>query len=308
MKSLLKKITSMATVMAVSATSATMQVSAADALPNPCNLQDNREAPYVDYYSPNQYTTIIRVEAAQSAVKPRITIDKIELTLEEAKANPVQTVNFVLEEGAENKIATIGLHPIWDTRMTPKPNNNRYLKRGNALEEFLFEENTGYLADGYLTFAAMSSYESNTSGTLFSIDFEIPANAEEGDVYPIGIRYQNKGYTSDQFTGVKWKTSENQLMEAYTFTQGITNGYIKIKGEPDFTTGDVNDDGMINSIDASLVLAEYAVISTGGTLTFSPDSKRAADVNNDGKYDSADASKILSYYAMDSTGKEPTWD
>ncbi|MBQ3139425.1 MAG: leucine-rich repeat protein [Ruminococcus sp.] len=78
--------------------------------------------------------------------------------------------------------------------------------------------------------------------------------------------------------------------------------------EPTYTLGDVNEDGKVDSADASLVLAEYALIQTGGDLTFTEKQKNAADVNKDGKTDSSDASKILEYYAAISTGKDPSWD
>ena len=78
--------------------------------------------------------------------------------------------------------------------------------------------------------------------------------------------------------------------------------------EPYFVIGDVNEDGKVDSVDASLVLAEYALIQTGGELTFTQRQKNAADVNKDGKTDSSDASKILEYYAAISTGKDPSWD
>ncbi len=72
--------------------------------------------------------------------------------------------------------------------------------------------------------------------------------------------------------------------------------------------GDVNIDGKVDSADASLVLSEYGLIQTGGTLTFTEAQKKSADVNKDGKTDSSDASKILEYYGAVSTGKNPTWD
>ncbi len=78
--------------------------------------------------------------------------------------------------------------------------------------------------------------------------------------------------------------------------------------EPTYTLGDVNEDDKVDSVDASLVLAEYALIQTGGELTFTEKQKNAADVNKDGKTDSSDASKILEYYAAISTGKDPSWD
>ena len=89
---------------------------------------------------------------------------------------------------------------------------------------------------------------------------------------------------------------------------GIVDQTVNAIEEVDAMLGDVNDDGMVDSSDASLVLAEYAKIQTGGAGEFTDIQYKAADVNKDDVVDSSDASKILSYYAMVSTGKEPTWD
>ncbi|MBR5164176.1 MAG: S8 family serine peptidase [Ruminococcus sp.] len=78
--------------------------------------------------------------------------------------------------------------------------------------------------------------------------------------------------------------------------------------EPDYTLGDVNNDGKVDAKDASLVLVEYAKMSTGGTGDFTEVQKLAANVNSDSKIDAKDASFILTYYAMASTasGDIPT--
>jgi hypothetical protein len=68
--------------------------------------------------------------------------------------------------------------------------------------------------------------------------------------------------------------------------------------------GDVNGDGHINAVDASTVLAYYAMISTNKDGGFSNAQKAAADVNHDGLINAVDASCILSYYAYVSTTKE----
>lgn len=72
--------------------------------------------------------------------------------------------------------------------------------------------------------------------------------------------------------------------------------------------GDVNGDGIVDVSDASLVLAEYALIQTGEKSSFTSEQKNVADVNKDGIIDSSDASKILAYYADISTGKTPSWN
>lgn len=72
--------------------------------------------------------------------------------------------------------------------------------------------------------------------------------------------------------------------------------------------GDVNGNGIVDSTDASDVLAEYSRIQTGAETEFTDDQNLVADVNGDGIIDSSDASKILAYYADISTGKTPSWD
>lgn len=66
--------------------------------------------------------------------------------------------------------------------------------------------------------------------------------------------------------------------------------------------GDVNGDGKVDSSDASLVLAEYAQLSTGKNSVLSETAAKLADLNKDGKIDSSDASMILAYYSHVSTG------
>lgn len=66
--------------------------------------------------------------------------------------------------------------------------------------------------------------------------------------------------------------------------------------------GDVDNDGAVNSSDASMVLAEYARTATGNASSFDKNETLAADVNKDGTVDSSDASSILSYYAYAATG------
>lgn len=66
--------------------------------------------------------------------------------------------------------------------------------------------------------------------------------------------------------------------------------------------GDVNNDGTVDSTDASDVLAEYSAMSTGLYSTLNMIQRKSADVNSDGIIDSTDASVILTYYSHISTG------
>ncbi|WP_028516903.1 leucine-rich repeat protein [Ruminococcus flavefaciens] len=72
----------------------------------------------------------------------------------------------------------------------------------------------------------------------------------------------------------------------------------------EYNLGDVNDDGQINAVDASSVLAYYAMISTNKDGGYNEAQKLSADVNNDGQVNAVDASNIMAYYAYLSTTKE----
>lgn len=71
-----------------------------------------------------------------------------------------------------------------------------------------------------------------------------------------------------------------------------------------YTLGNVNGDSFIDSVDASLILAEYARISSQNYTAFTTDQQKCADVNSDSKIDSVDASKVLAYYAAVSSGSD----
>ena len=93
--------------------------------------------------------------------------------------------------------------------------------------------------------------------------------------------------------------------------------------------GDVNMDGRVNAVDASLVLRCYAQLSVGSKWNFTPAEDGvpenllkermaylAADIDTESpnmcseegcKIDSIDASKILAYYSLASSGQNAEW-
>lgn len=71
--------------------------------------------------------------------------------------------------------------------------------------------------------------------------------------------------------------------------------------------GDVNGDEEVNAVDASLTLQEYALLSgESGIGRFTESQSRAADIDENGFVDAVDASRILAYYAYISTLDEET--
>ena len=63
-----------------------------------------------------------------------------------------------------------------------------------------------------------------------------------------------------------------------------------------FPGGDVNRDLKVDSVDASLVLKHYALMSVGKDGLFDEAQQLTADVNNDGTITSVDASQIMVIY------------
>ena len=75
--------------------------------------------------------------------------------------------------------------------------------------------------------------------------------------------------------------------------------------DAEWHVGDVNRDGAVNAVDASMVLSYYAKISTGADADII---EIAADVNHDGSINAVDASTILAMYAAEATGKHVDYE
>lgn len=78
--------------------------------------------------------------------------------------------------------------------------------------------------------------------------------------------------------------------------------YANASDESQLLLGDADLNGIIDSVDASLILGEYSASSTGGTSTLNSTQKKCADVDRNSTIDSVDASHVLAYYAYISTG------
>lgn len=77
----------------------------------------------------------------------------------------------------------------------------------------------------------------------------------------------------------------------------------KIKADnPGTLLKDVNFDGVINAVDASMVLGEYARTSAGLEPTFTHTQAYVADTDFDGQVTAVDASRILKTYSLESSG------
>lgn len=113
----------------------------------------------------------------------------------------------------------------------------------------------------------------------------------------------------NDFSGYKYNLSGNGPLVTTTTTTSTTTVTTTTTSTTTTTApvkyGDINDDGIVDAVDASAILRHYALTSTNGEGVFTKEQETAADVNKDGIADSVDASLILRYYAYCSTTADP---
>lgn len=151
--------------------------------------------------------------------------------------------------------------------------------------ELIFNKDTLEIATAQQKGAPIGLKENEVVAT---VKFKVPDDFKDGE-YTIGI---SDAYTSDTF-GTLTAVAGNAASKLVVGTDKPVSG-----GK----LGDANLDGVVDAKDASLVLVEYALLSTDKPETFTAQQKKNGDVNFDGKIDSKDASRILSYYSYLSTG------
>jgi len=135
---------------------------------------------------------------------------------------------------------------------------------------------------------------------------------DTGVVIPAPIKYMTDLH-DDRFSDSYIDTSEFDNTKAGTYKIYINASYNGVSAQTyfevtvtdngeSFRLGDVDNDGMINAVDATLILTEYALLSTGDTGTFTDTQKKSADIDSDRMINAVDATFVLSYYAYLSTG------
>lgn len=130
---------------------------------------------------------------------------------------------------------------------------------------------------------------------LITFDMAVDKNVPYGE-YDVYFLTEPEDYEEQQVSSVALKINGSTI---YTpRTEGIK---IRIEGS---NLGDINNDGLIDSSDASEALIEYARIMTKLDSGLNELQTEAADVNFDGAVDSSDAADILKYYAYTRTTSE----
>lgn len=130
-----------------------------------------------------------------------------------------------------------------------------------------------------------------------------------------GLKTMEDGSLSGHTPGSPYQkcyiTSTGNVLLAYDEEADLIRIYRDPDGDDIYDTevekGDVNCDGFIDAVDASLVLNAYAELSVDEYAYFSGKidiNQYTADYNGDGMIDAIDASQILAKYAELSTVKE----
>lgn len=138
---------------------------------------------------------------------------------------------------------------------------------------------------------------------------DLQAGEENADIHPnqaghvaIAVSILNTIDDINKVGGLLEQTYMN-LPDVKNYPEYALAQYEKVAlAAPAIPLGDIDNDGKVDSADASLALIEYARISTGQPSGLSAEQLTAADVNRDGKIDSTDASTILQFYTYISTG------
>ena len=255
--------------------------------------------------------------------KPTLALSRIELPINVAQENPVQAIELTVT-GANRKYATTGLHIGYDERLTAVADEYGDIAEiGPAGAKLMRDQKASSRNDFFLTTGAASDH--GKDGVLWTMNFQLPENIEVGDEFPIEILYRNIDGTSDLFSSSR-DDDASKLMQAWVFTNGIEQGYIRIteaeieeeelpeepvieeeplveeSEEEELMLGDVNGDETINATDSSCILSTYALFQTGQDVELTPAQMKAADINRDGRVDAKDATDALRYYSYLSTG------
>lgn len=254
--------------------------------------------------------------------KPTLALSRIELPINVAQENPVQEIELTVT-GADKKYAATGLHIGYDARLTPIADEYGEIAQiGPAGSKLMRDQKSGSDCTFFLTTGGARDH--GKDGVLWTMEFRLPENIEVGDEFPIEILYRDIDGTSDLFSSALDGTA-SKLMQAWVFTNGTEQGYIKIteaeeeipeepiveeeiieEPEEELDLGDINGDGIINATDSSNILKTYALLQTGQDIELTPAQIKAADINRDGRLDAKDATDALRYYSYLSTGGDLT--
>ncbi|WP_028517007.1 leucine-rich repeat protein [Ruminococcus flavefaciens] len=230
--------------------------------------------------------------------KPIFKLSRTEVYLSEAQNRKEQVTITV--EGAEKLYSETVLYVYFDSRLKIGE-----ATAGQAIEQLTGEQALGDTKD-FIVLTTGGATDAGKDGLMWTVDVTLPADCKVGDVFSFEVGKSKYGKIQPLFTNFA-NDDKGKTMTKFIFSDGLDKGSITVIADPPYAMGDINNDKLVDSVDASVLMKEYAYISSGKESTFK-DARQAlaADVNNDGMADAVDASLILAYYAFNSGTDEKT--
>ena len=220
--------------------------------------------------------------------KPVFHLSSTEVCLDDARTKNTHVELMV--DGANGLYCNTLIYLYFDPRMKV---GEAYC--GPAIQKLANGQATGDTGD-FIVLVTAGRDNDGKDGVMWEIDFTLPADCQVGDEFKYEIGPTKYG-EQPLFTNILYD-QKGAAMTEHIFTKGVAEGTIKVVENPPYALGDVNNDKMIDAVDASKVLSEYAARSSGNKRVFTNYQQQvAADVNVNGVIDAVDASLVLSYYA-----------
>ena len=242
-------------------------------------------------------TTTTTTTTAQQG-KPVFKLNSTEVYESRSKGSEQQMTLSV--EGADGLYCDTVVYVYFDKRL-----KNFTAEAGSAVETLTKAQAMGDTKD-FVVLTTAGSGNTGKDGEMWRFTFALPDDCMAGDEFDIEVGLSKYGEIKPLFTNFEYDAKGTAMTE-HIFTKGLAKGSITVVEDPPYKLGDVTNDGLIDSVDASRVLAEYAAISAKKASTFTDKRQYiAADVNGDGSIDAVDASAILAFYAYLS-GKDPVY-
>ncbi|WP_303836672.1 leucine-rich repeat protein [Ruminococcus flavefaciens] len=163
------------------------------------------------------------------------------------------------------------------------------------IEEIVFPENVDCIYNG-----AAALCPSLKSVTILDPEAIIDNPAYFGSSYTISNSFD--GTTQEYVYSGVIKGYKGSTAEAYAAKYHLQ--FEALSDEPGLSTGDVDNNGAVNAVDASMILAEYALVSTNKAPQFNAAQTKAGDIDKNGAVNAVDASMVLTYYAYKATNPD----
>lgn len=143
---------------------------------------------------------------------------------------------------------------------------------------------------------------------LTSFDAVISSDIPDG-VYEIYFLTESEDYTNQQTSDGAFRMDDDSS-KSYDDELIIRNLTVIIGSEPVITPmmGDVDYNGLVDPVDATLVLRQYSIASMNGDNLLTEEQISIGNVDENDVLDVVDATNILRYYSYFSMDNSFTWD